>query len=58
MKMVLLSMPSLKHSVVVAPSVSPELQSLYVFNFGPASSSVATEWLKGKNVDDCLNIKV
>ncbi|ETV99544.1 iron-sulfur cluster assembly enzyme ISCU, mitochondrial [Aphanomyces invadans] len=22
-----------------------------------ASSSVATEWLKGKNVDECLNIK-
>lgn len=23
-----------------------------------ASSSVATEWLKGKMIDDCLNIKV
>ncbi len=23
-----------------------------------ASSSVATEWLKGKSVDDCLSIKV
>lgn len=23
-----------------------------------ASSSVATEWLKGKLVDECLNIKV
>ncbi len=55
-------MQNLRHLDVEAPLVSRNIlfikfDSFIIHQLSKASSSVATEWLKGRSVDECLTIK-